>query len=1436
MGTKIVWRLSILFTGLTLLIVGGYFFRQWQVDRMSHGVLAQAERAESEGDYERAVILYNQHLMVVPDDLDVRLKLAEALQKQDPSSRSQRAALEIYDAILGQYPSREDVRRRAAEVAVEMGGGMFEKARAYLKILLKTAGGDGHLEYLMGRCYEADNEPAPAVEAYASAIAHAAPERIDAATRRAMLLRGKLKRAAEADRVVEAMVHDAADDYRSYLGRGEYRERFRLPGSEDDFRKAMELQPDRPEVYLQLAIAAERKGKFDDAREVLDRGLARLPRAVDLYLALAMLEQRAGREDRALEALDLGLKTLPDDMELLAQAAIRLAERGETGRLLTRISDLERIGVGQQFTQYLRGFYFFNMHQFDRARKVLTPLLPEVAASPQLKSRVNLLLAQVYTELGEPELQREAALKALSVDPSNVMARVRYIKGLIDRGDLDQAIGEYRGLEARYAGMVRLPLAELLIEQARRLPPERRKWEEPERLIAQAAADAPGAVEPALLHARLLAEQGQQARALDELETARSRFPTNPSPWIAQSDMLVRLGRFDDAQRVLDGARERLGDRADLRLARERLVVARGGPKVVPALSELALGIDSFSREERRGLLTTLATNLARQQDLPGAVRLYSRLVQLEPESLQPRLQLLDLALRSNDHRLARDQIEVIGKLDNDFGQYCEATYKIWQAPAAAADDAARLRRAARKLLDTLKTRRPDWPKVQLAMAMLSEQEMNLPSLDESQKRESLLAAIAAYRRAIDLGVRDPAVVRRIVALLFRAGRGSEALDVYGQVPSAIQFTGSMSQEAVRLALAQRDYRQAEEIARKAVETNPGDFQARVWLAQVLFEERQIDQAETVLRKAVDAAKTDPERWQTLLRFDVLNRRLQKADQIVQEAETNLAGSPLALAQLCQSLGAAHASTDPDLARPWFDRARGWFDKARAATKDPGDLSINRRFAEFLLQAGQSAEAEGYLKEILARAAGKSPDANAWARRNLAQIYALSTPPRIAEALALFSDPKNRAGTEAEDLRILALVHEAQRTAEGRRQAIDDLQALVAREAALPDDRRRLALLLEANGDWPRAREQFRELILRTEGVRDPAGVNQRRNYLYMFADKLVRHHQAGDDSDLAEARQLLAKFRSVTQDPLPVTILEARIDRAAGKVDAAVARLRDLAGRADIPAQGRLALAAEAEQMGRLDAAEAIYRAVADMPPIDNRYQLAVFLARNGRFSKAIDVCEALLTDPATRDRGIVWAAQIVGDPSVPLDKAQAARVVAWVERGLSEKPRFLVYLLALGNLCERMGDYSRAEELYRSALKVSDRDGIAANNLAWLITLQHGKETQKSSGELAEALELINSAIRIRGPIPEYLDTRGVIYLSAGDGPHAIADLEAATQAAPNGAKFFHLAQAYLKANDRERARKSLEDGKTRGLPGGLHPLEMASYKQVAGELGMH
>ena len=373
MGNKTVKRVGILL-GIVVLLSGTSFALWWrQVERMAHNVVARAEKAEEEGNYAKAAELYREHLTVKPSDVEVKIKYADVLAKSDWAARQPELALEVFESVVGQFPGREDVRRRAAELAAELatrsGGSLFERARGHLAILLKTAPNDGHLEFLMGRCYEEDKEYELATKSYGSAIEHGAPERIEAARRRAMLL-DKLGHTTEADQVIDAMVESAPDDYRVYLERGRYRNRpdpsrrddvrkalkmapglglgwlaFYLGGG-DDFHKALQLAPRRPEVYREVAGAAERESGYDAARQVLNNGLAAAPDAVDLYGDLASLELKAGHVDRAIAALKRGLKSMPDQFVLHAQLAQILAEHGgaaKTGELRLQISELERL-------------------------------------------------------------------------------------------------------------------------------------------------------------------------------------------------------------------------------------------------------------------------------------------------------------------------------------------------------------------------------------------------------------------------------------------------------------------------------------------------------------------------------------------------------------------------------------------------------------------------------------------------------------------------------------------------------------------------------------------------------------------------------------------------------------------------------------------------------------------------------------------------------------------------------------------------------------------------------------------------------------------------------------------------------------------------------------------------------------------------------------
>ena len=540
-----------------------------------------------------------------------------------------------------------------------------------------------------------------------------------------------------------------------------------------------------------------------------------------------------------------------------------------------------------------------------------------------------------------------------------------------------------------------------------------------------------------------------------------------------------------------------------------------------------------------------------------------------------------------------------------------------------------------------------------------------------------------------------------------------------------------------------------------------------------------------MLRKAIDDAKADPDRRIMLVRFMVLTRQDVKAEEAVRDAKASIPAAPLAVAQCCAMVGKAFELGWPERAKSWYGEARGWFAKAQQALKDPGDLSVKRRLAQFLLETNEAADAEAPLKEIMARTAdGKSPTLANWARRSLARLYATSNPPRNAEALALFAG-KSGDPDDAEDLRVLSQLHEAQGTPEGRRRAIAGLETLIGRGAATTEDRRKLAQLLEAVGEWPRAREQYRELILRADAARDADTIARRPHYLALLVEGLLRHRKPGDDADLAEARQLVERLKPIERGPLGSLILEAQIDLAAGQPEAASKRFRDCAARADVTTAGRWRLADTAEALGLIDAAEWIHRRAADEPPPDrqgppNKARLAGFLARHGKLKEAVDICEGLWADPARRENLAAVCIQMLCNPASPVDDAQTRRVIGWFEQVTREDPRAMSYHVGLGSLFERLGDYSRAEDAYRTATRINDRDGVASNNLAWLIAL-------RGDGETNEALRLINDAIRARPAVAEYHDTRGMIYLRMGDTTHAISDLEEAFKGLPDGPQVF-------------------------------------------------
>ena len=725
------------------------------------------------------------------------------------------------------------------------------------------------------------------------------------------------------------MVSDEPEDYRVYLARGRYRRRFGLKDADADFRRVLKGKPGEPEVYLELAELAAEKADYEEARRVLQSGLEAAPKDPSLHQARAALELAGGSVDKAIASLYKSLGTLPDNVGLHWTLANLLAEQGKTTELMLQIQELRRLSFTPTLVEFLEANHEVNSSQWAKAIQSLSRLQPLLDPVPELKARVNTLLARCYDQQGDPERRRDAFQRAVRANPGSLPARFGLIASQVERGEIDEAIKECREL-VRTVPAARTRLIGLLIYRNRQQPEGRRDWKEVEELLAQETASSPRSAEPLLFKAEMAAVRGKLAESQALLDSARQQFPRDAKPWVASADLLRQQGKFEPAGALLDQAQKLLGDSVDLRRERARVLVSRGGANLVEKLDELSRNTSAFPPQDRRLLLKGLGDDLGRLEGgLSAAARIWSEVAALDPNAMEPQLQRLEIAFRAATNAEnalkdkpgqaakdrateARDEIEriiaQIRRIDGANGlntRYQEARQLIWQALYTVNDiDKKALRNAARSKIEDLTSRRPDWSLLPLALASVVEQEIQ----DETEKlkdasgakdddaRKSIQKDLRSlkeqaanlYIRAVEQGQTNLAIVRHATDLLYATGRSAEVSQLWSRLPaSSIVGSGFQDQAAVA-ALRNRDYETALERVNQAVAAHPEDFREHYFLAQILRITKQEDEAVKVLREGVDLAPTDPDRWLNLILFLVHGKHFENAEKVIKEAEAAL--------------------------------------------------------------------------------------------------------------------------------------------------------------------------------------------------------------------------------------------------------------------------------------------------------------------------------------------------------------------------------------------------------------------------------------------------------------------------------------------------------------------------------------------------------------------
>src|SRR5262249_24295098 len=233
-------------------------------------------------------------------------------------------------------------------------------------------------------------------------------------------------------------------------------------------------------------------------------------------------------------------------------------------------------------------------------------------------------------------------------------------------------------------------------------------------------------------------------------------------------------------------------------------------------------------------------------------------------------------------------------------------------------------------------------------------------------------------------------------------------------------------------------------------------------------------------------------------------------------------------------------------------------------------------------------------------------------------------------------------------------------------------------------------------------------------------------------------------------------------------------------------------------------------------EAAERVARKLAGLGP-KGRCVLAEVLAGRGRHDEAAAELEAA----AKGDAATAGAAAL----GLAVKPAAGPRWVALAERFLAEGSGTLApdRLLQLALIYHLKREFPREVAVYERLLAAQPSNFQFLNNMAWTLS----EEMRRPEDGLRRADEAIARA----GPMPQLLDTRGVILTRLGRLGDAVKDLETAAAGMPRDPTVhYHLARAYLRQNNADAARKARDRALGSGLTREqLQPCDQSDWDAV-------
>lgn len=546
-------RLNLVFLAIVLVpilvLAGGvHLLHGVQIEKSTVLLKQKAEEARKQGDDAEALRSLQRYIGFKPTDAEAQAEYA--LLRADRAFEP-RALFDAYLALgraLRLDDARDDVRRKAIEIAMNSGLGRYADARGHLDTLLLRIDRESltpaelktrraSLNGLKGQALEGELKFVEAAKAYEDALDDDS-SLIDTYLKLADLYRDRLEKPRDADRVMgvsdplEGLVARNPDSYRAYLERARYRQRHLLNATgadpsqvrtaiAEDLRQARERAPDDPEVLVMSAELALNAGQREEALGYLDR--AKESRDDDsassdasLTEAIAQVELQAGNDEFArttlkdeiarLEARPTAQRTPQQQIDLarlnwnLTNLTIDAGLYDEARALID--ANFRKSMLLPGFVDVLDGRVLFGEGKWREAIEVLEDARVKLAGSQEgILNQIDLILGACYTRLANLDQSLNAYRRVVAADRASIPGRLGLGSNLSRLRRYDEAVAAYQPLVEQIPGLW-LEIARILFNRELARPEgSERDWNSVESALNRAeetlkAAPAEGEQKP----------------------------------------------------------------------------------------------------------------------------------------------------------------------------------------------------------------------------------------------------------------------------------------------------------------------------------------------------------------------------------------------------------------------------------------------------------------------------------------------------------------------------------------------------------------------------------------------------------------------------------------------------------------------------------------------------------------------------------------------------------------------------------------------------------------------------------------------------------------------------------------------------------------------------------------------------------------------------